>query len=401
VLHGLVCASASAPDFQLELFPAELAKQRGAQCLDHSPAGYYIRKQDPTKWLIFLEGGGLCVTPFDCLARRDSAQGSSKYWDRFKTPEGPSATSTSALNPFQNHSHVYVPYCSGDTWLGSSAQGHFLLSGMQMSGHLIIETLVEWLLNTTSFGSSSDVILSGTSAGGIGTYQHVDWLADKMTNFAKTMQHKAPRVTGFAIEGMFFPERWPVLYEAFALGSHEPAANFMTKYLAMLQKPWFSPACVQASSQGRFAESECFDVSKMLVYTKTPVFTAMNRFDALLIKDLGLCFACKAGDSPTSLNGKFTRFYGSLMNETVLDFSQRLPHLGWFIPNEFHHDENFYEFLDSKAKLIKGTSLRAAFESWYSGNPVSLIEPTCNSDGPCNFDLDSPAMTGLATLAFV
>mmetsp|Transcript_121787 Transcript_121787/g.192884 ORF Transcript_121787/g.192884 Transcript_121787/m.192884 type:complete len:128 (+) Transcript_121787:3-386(+) len=82
VLHGLVCVSATAPDFQLELFPAELAKQRGAQCLDHSPAGYYIRKQDPSKWLIFLEGGGLCVTPFDCLARRDSAQGSSKYWQQ-------------------------------------------------------------------------------------------------------------------------------------------------------------------------------------------------------------------------------------------------------------------------------------------------------------------------------
>jgi len=254
-----------------------------------------------------------------------------------------------------------------------------------MSGHLIMETLVERLVNTTQFGSATDVILSGSSAGGIGTFHHTDWLADTLERYAKTANQAPPRVVGFPIEGMFFPEKWPVLFEQFIVGNKEPVANFMSQYLALLQEPWFPPACVEASKKEGFPRGDCFDVSKMLYYTKTPLFIGMNRFDKLLIQDLGLCLTCKATDKPSGLQGKYTRFYGARMNETIIDVTRALPRTGWFVPSEFHHDENFYRFLDSKEKSIQGMSLRAAFEAWYNDQrPVVLIEPTCNEDGPCD-----------------
>merc|ERR1712232_182963 len=80
LLPPLVGLAGAAPPMKLQLLPEDIAKEKGAQCLDHSPAGYYIREQDPKKWVIFLEGGGLCVTPIDCLTRVTSSQGSSKHW---------------------------------------------------------------------------------------------------------------------------------------------------------------------------------------------------------------------------------------------------------------------------------------------------------------------------------
>ena len=35
-----------------------------------TPAGYYVHENPDSKgWVIYLQGGGLCVTPFDCAAR--------------------------------------------------------------------------------------------------------------------------------------------------------------------------------------------------------------------------------------------------------------------------------------------------------------------------------------------
>jgi len=122
----------------------------------------------------------------------------------------------------------------------------------------------------------------------------------------------------------------------------------------------------------------------MISFTKTPLFIAQNRFDKLLIQDLGLCFTCKADSAATSWSGQYTRFYGALQNATLLEIHKSLPRAGFFVPSEFHHDENFYGFLETEAKVINGMSLRAAFESWYWDRaPVMLIEATCNDDGPC------------------
>ena len=80
-----------APPMRLELLPEALAQELGAQCLDHSPAGYYVREQDPDRWVIFLQGGFLCAEPIDCIVRAQTALGSSKYWDA-AAPPGPGGT---------------------------------------------------------------------------------------------------------------------------------------------------------------------------------------------------------------------------------------------------------------------------------------------------------------------
>ena len=55
----------------------------GARCLDGSKFGYYFRKSESQenshKWIIFLMGGGACITPIDCIRRKQSHLGSSLF----------------------------------------------------------------------------------------------------------------------------------------------------------------------------------------------------------------------------------------------------------------------------------------------------------------------------------
>ena len=64
---------------------------------------------------------------------------------------------------------MYVPYCSGDTWLGIKKDRNLFLGDLFTNGHLILETVLDHLHNTTSMKKSvGHVLLSGDSAGGIG-----------------------------------------------------------------------------------------------------------------------------------------------------------------------------------------------------------------------------------------
>ena len=74
---------ATADDLSLVLYNESYAISKGARCLDGSPAGYYVKRapaESPNadKWVVFLEGGGLCVEPFDCKSRKAGGNSSQK-----------------------------------------------------------------------------------------------------------------------------------------------------------------------------------------------------------------------------------------------------------------------------------------------------------------------------------
>jgi len=386
VVLGMLGAShpfavfAAAP-FTLELFPKELAEERGAQCLDHSPAGYYIRVQDPQHWVVFLEGGGLCVETVDCIIRAvDSPTGSSKYWHNHTTPENNHMlTEDSPLNPFANWSHVYLPYCSGDTWLGNSKGPHLTLLGLQMSGHLILETALERLANTTAFAKATEVVLGGTSAGGIGTFHHADWFAEKVGQLAAAAGATAPRVAAFPVEGIFFPAKFPVLYPEFAVGLRQPVDDFFSDWVTGVFSPtWMHAGCLQGAKTKDFEEAHCFDISVMFEYIETPIFVLTNQFDKLMIHDMGICLSCDVKSTPTSTAGNYMRFFGQLMNQTLAHFHAARPSAGIFATSEYHHDENFNGLFRDHEKKISGVSLRSAIERWYfHGETTVLLEATC------------------------
>lgn len=80
---ALLCLAAAQAPLALHKLDPAFAAQFGAACLDGTPPGLYALVQDPTKWILFLEGGGWCfdTTPAgtisNCAGRAQGGGGSS------------------------------------------------------------------------------------------------------------------------------------------------------------------------------------------------------------------------------------------------------------------------------------------------------------------------------------
>ncbi len=160
----------------------------GAMCRDGSPVGIYVRYGSVSKLMIYLEGGGACMSPHFCDHNPPNMNqvfpGGSLNGESFAgslvTQAGLQAPytdgifdNTNSANPFQNWSQVYIPYCTGDAHFGTnpSAQLQDGVNPFQMDtwhfvGYLNMQKFIGRLVPT--FPSVDQVVLTGSSAGGLG-----------------------------------------------------------------------------------------------------------------------------------------------------------------------------------------------------------------------------------------
>ncbi len=116
---------------------------RNATCNDGSTAGYYIRRNYQSKrWIVFLEGeeealiptsyegsmcytyiitvlgGWICHDEHSCAERaaREPHRMSSDRWPSVKTVGGILSADPLENPHFADANHVFVPYCSSDSW---------------------------------------------------------------------------------------------------------------------------------------------------------------------------------------------------------------------------------------------------------------------------------------------
>ena len=224
----------------LQWYNISSPNERGALCNDFTPAGYFIHHEpNSTKWVLFFEGGGGCTSPQSCNIRfidqkvRDSftstVNGSkvvdvAAAWRTFQSDPlqvisklmtthwqfAPNASRQSQLwsiegrdllssnkseNPdFFSHNHVLVPYCSSDLWLQRSAnyrlalkQGfNFIFDPTAAShqftfrGAAIFRSVVEDLFKLHELDQASEVVLAGSSAGGVGVLNHAKWVQEQL-----------------------------------------------------------------------------------------------------------------------------------------------------------------------------------------------------------------------------
>ena len=156
--------------------------RHGVKAIDGSPALYYIaRNTSSTKWVVWLQGGGICQSTADCQSLSKTDLGSSKGYN--SKPQmnvlHPMVQGDIVVNPdFASWNRVYIPYVSGDFWNGQrmtpdkpsnpfdtdapSWSGYF-------QGHSILAETIYRLKRSENLGESTDAILTGCSAGGIGT----------------------------------------------------------------------------------------------------------------------------------------------------------------------------------------------------------------------------------------
>lgn len=182
--------------------PITILKDPIAKCLDGSPAGVYIQPASSSamtkKWILHLNGGGECDNKEACLSQTTNALGSSLYlpaqWDAH---DWYLANDNCSENPdFCQWNHVFFPYCTQDLHSGQVAEASNSTWGLYFAGHLIIRAALD-LLDQPPYNLShaSEIIVHGMSAGGIGVWMNVDYVADR---------YPKARVTASTIAGHYF-----------------------------------------------------------------------------------------------------------------------------------------------------------------------------------------------------
>lgn len=181
VFYGLQ-ATANAP----ALIKLKSAAAKGAVCLDGSPPAYQLdwgKEEGAKNWLLHLQGGYWCTTVEECRTRMNDSSGlgsSTKMKSSYFTGI---LSNNETLNPnFYNWNRVFVRYCDGSCFTGdkqeSSADGPFYRGGR------IFSAIMDELLKL-GMKNAPNVLLSGSSAGGLATMLHCDRFRNRLPNSTK------------------------------------------------------------------------------------------------------------------------------------------------------------------------------------------------------------------------
>lgn len=214
-------------------------------------------------------------------------------YDRSKTPLGSSNTyaptttawaardilDTDCAKNYQycNWSSVYAPYCDGASRAGHAHIVKYGEHDLHFHGFDILCGMMDVLLSADgpgagapSLAAASHLLISGSSAGGLTTYLHADYIASRVAALnASTIVKAAPEV-GFFIDGASIWGGEHIMTQAF-----QAVAGFQNVTGG-------NPGQVNEDCVARTPEADrwkCFMAQYTYPFIKTPVFIINSAVD--------------------------------------------------------------------------------------------------------------------------
>jgi pimeloyl-ACP methyl ester carboxylesterase len=140
------------------------------RCARGGRYAFWLRRADPTRLLIFFQGGGGCFSQETCRP------GSAWFDDRVDALDDPAQSGgildfANAENPFREYSVLYIPSCTGDVHTGSRIVRYGSLR-VQQKGFLNARAAL-WRA-FREFPHPGTVFVTGCSAGSVGSAFHAD-----------------------------------------------------------------------------------------------------------------------------------------------------------------------------------------------------------------------------------
>ena len=321
-----------------------------AICNDFTPAIYY-KSSEVSKsedWIIFFEGGGGCSSLDECNDRwKDPDSQVVAANGRTVNPlmssdayphhvEGRDLLSSSPEdNPlFFNYTHVLVPYCSQDAFLANRtnpnrsdfSKGFNSTEGADnfvYKGREIFYSVIRDLLVNRQMDRAKRIVLAGSSAGGVGILNHLEWVQKELN---RTISGPQPEL--FVI----IDSSWFVTFG----GNH--AVNFAENIPQIFDLP--APACHDLSLGFSCCTSpSClFTHEEYLPDNLPPIFAVSSIYDIFTL-DVPLRDAInKYGYSNDQAILRIFNSYGAVMNTTFTQsYSSSNPHLSLFTPSCTQH----------------------------------------------------------------
>jgi hypothetical protein len=161
-----------------------VATSEPAACSHGSEYSFLFRPADPERVAVFFQGGGACWMGEICaLDRQPTYRPTLDDLDEALPREG-IFDFANPDNPIAGWSVLFVPYCSGDVHVGSTTRAYEVEANdslparsfeIRHAGLNNTRTALEWLY--TRVTSPSEVLVTGVSAGSLGSAVHAHAIA--------------------------------------------------------------------------------------------------------------------------------------------------------------------------------------------------------------------------------
>lgn len=342
-----------------------------ARCINGSPSGYYFDQGSSNNTVIFLQGGGACWTAdaslFSCWLRYNTSLGSSTGWAATMAYDTNWMNRDCSLNPIAcTWNLVYVPYCSGDVHIGTRTAIVNESLPFYFSGHNTIAAVVEDLVARTGIATAEDVIFTGSSAGGFGTFLNADYVSGKLLAAGARRVRAAPQA------GWFFPH--VVKWAPWLAGQTGPPYALDTADIFTVYDAYLHPACAAAGHNASF----CTSVTNLYPFLTTPLYVAENQADSnQIFMELG----CPLVNNAT-VNAYIAYFQGAMKEAIQQVYAKNGGADGLYFPSCLVHTAD--TTLQSNT-TIGGVSYLASLQTWYDGTDGAElhIADSCGVAG-CN-----------------
>ncbi|XP_020579385.1 pectin acetylesterase 11-like [Phalaenopsis equestris] len=349
------------------------AVQKGAVCLDGSPAAYYFSPGSGSgvnNWVVHMEGGGWCSNEEDCVERKSNSRGSSTN----SVPMSFSGIlgSSQKSNPgFYNWNKVKVRYCDGSSFTGDveavDPAKRVFYRGSRIWFAIVDELLVKGM------NKAQNALLSGCSAGGLASILHCDKFRDLLPSTTKV---KCFSDAGFFINAKDISgvERIKSFFED-VMVTHGSAKN------------------LPASCTARLPPGLCFFPQNVVPTLRTPLFVLNAAYDAWQIKNIlapsssdssgawKKCKldikACSSAQSQTiqGFRAEFLNAVSGLRNSSSA---------GLFIDSCHAHCQSGRQavWLNSGSTVVDNTQIGKAVGDWFYDRAATKLIDSCSY--PCN-----------------
>ncbi|WP_327350491.1 pectin acetylesterase-family hydrolase [Streptomyces sp. NBC_01304] len=162
-------------------------------CADGSEFTFWDRRTDPTKVVLFLNGGGVCWDAASCAFTSDGTPGESELYDWNLQSDGPGNNFeedgifdfSNDDNPFADYSFLYVASCTGDAHLGNVSQKYSDTLTVEHNGHVNATAALDHLAKT--YPDATQVVVIGKTAGSIAAPIYGGLVADRLPNAQVTV----------------------------------------------------------------------------------------------------------------------------------------------------------------------------------------------------------------------
>jgi hypothetical protein len=192
---ALIVAACGGGDDQraVETEPATTAWEKvvpggDCECADGSEFAFWERRNDPTKVVFFLDGGGACYEATTCAFTGLGAGGEENYdWKITDDPatEGGIFDFARADNPFRDYSFIYVPSCTGDAHLGDVTRTYSPQLTVEHNGFVNGTAALSYLAE--HYPDAAQVAVVGKSVGSIAAPVYGGLASDRLPDAQVTV----------------------------------------------------------------------------------------------------------------------------------------------------------------------------------------------------------------------